>query len=211
MTAAWIVSTVCMVAFAVAWLVTLRALGVAEEERDPESYFRSARTAHGVRRRRNRRAFWWGFTHPFSDARMASRELTHREERHLARQFTHRQRPWWSCWGMSRRFCVRCIWRDVTGINRRAKRRYVEQMRERAKLAPPSATIRFRRNFDGTLDRVPSPAMRVLQEMALRQEMCLSADEPCRSDECAVCIAAGMFGDYEPETHGSPAQPSEED
>lgn len=98
------------------------------------------------------RAFWWGFWHPFADPR-ASREITWREERRLARQFTHTQRPWWSCWRMSRRFCMRCMWRDMTGANKRAKRAYVERMREHATLIPPSAVRRYKQRPDGSWDR----------------------------------------------------------
>lgn len=37
-----------------------------------------------------------------------------------------------------------------------------------------------------------SPLARVLQEWFLQDELCLSADEPCRRWTCSICIYSGV-------------------
>lgn len=86
--------------------------------------------------------------------RPRSRELTRRDERRLARRFSHEQRPWRPCYATGGRLCLRCLLRDVLGINRRAKRRYVAEMRKRAAMIPPAATRRYRRLPDGSFKRI---------------------------------------------------------
>jgi hypothetical protein len=44
--------------------------------------------------------------------------------------------------------------RDLLGINRRAKRRYVAEFRKRAAAMPPTATHRYRRLPDGSFKRI---------------------------------------------------------
>lgn len=96
------------------------------------------------------------------------RALTARDERRLARSFTHQQRPWWSCWRMSRQFCIRCIWRDLTGANKRAKRRHVALMHERAKSIPPSARRYYEQQPDGSWKRISLPAMLAPEDVMRR-------------------------------------------
>jgi hypothetical protein len=64
-----------------------------------------------------------------------------RYERRAARRYWH-MTPWRSCNRMMRGWCLRCLWRDVTGINRRAKAAYVAHVREVAATLPAVPHLR---------------------------------------------------------------------
>lgn len=70
-----------------------------------------------------------------------------RYDRKAARRYAH-QTPWRSCNRTMRGFCLRCFWRDVTGINKRAKAADIER-RRRFRDVPGLLRVPMQRNADG--------------------------------------------------------------
>lgn len=86
-----------------------------------------------------------------------------RYERKMARRSWHRT-PWRPCYGYMGGFCLRCLWRALTGANRRALRRHLTWRREVSKRLTPRPFPQRPEHQPRTEDTPEAVARRIEQE-----------------------------------------------
>lgn len=95
-------------------------------------------------------------------------EVTRREEWRWLRKYHHdgHMLPWRSCWLDNRprltQWCWRCVWRELTGQRRRAKKAWIADMRRRRDETPLHPPIDLR-PYIGRMDEFVAECRRTTE------------------------------------------------